>query len=509
MTDAEAVVTSLMRGKRLVIASNRGPAHFDRDENGELIAERGAGGLVTAMSQVLEQAGATWVACPMTDGDKELAASATRVPMPSEDPVYHLRFASIDSQEYDLYYNEISNKILWFDFHYLWDLPLEPSFNGATIAAWNDGYARVNRDVAETIADECRAGAIEDPSSRPVVLLHDYHLMTAGQYVRELVPDVILTHFLHIPWPDPDYFKVLPTQIREEILEGMLACDVLGFHAQSYGDNFLSCVAEVMGLPVDWESRTTVWRGRTIRVRTYPISIHPDGLSKLSASDEVGAWEDRIAEIRGDCKMLLRIDRVDPAKNALRGFQAYDQMLSEHPELVGKVMFFAFLNPSREEVQAYHDYLESTQALVAEINERHGTDGWIPIHLEIEDDFPRSVAGLKNYDLLLVNSTQDGMNLVAKEGPILNENDGMLILSEGCGASNELEAGAIIVNPFDIGQTSEAMYRGLTVTAEERKARAELLVEVVSRNNILKWLYHQLYDIDQFISDEGRDLEGT
>lgn len=495
MSEAKDSISELLEGKKLIIASNRGPVSFVKDEAGRLRAKRGAGGLVTAMSFVLEAAKATWIACPISETDRDYAMQNKSIPMPANDPNYWLRFVRVDRPTYDLYYNEVSNKLLWFALHYLWDLVHEPILGEDIIRAWDEGYLAVNRAMAETIALEGKP--LEGSAERPIVMIHDYHLLTCGYEVKKLMPDTVVTFFQHVPWPQADYLRVLPEKIRDDIFKGLLACDLIGFHTEQYGENFLNCCRQFIDCEIDWDNKIVRLDGREIKVRAYPISIQPDQLRRYARDTEVSEWVDRLRGKYDSQSLVVRVDRVEPTKNAVRGFRAFDLMLERHPELLGKVKFLACMYPSRDSLSVYRNYLDEVSRVAEEVNKKHGNDSWRPISLEIEDNYPRSTAALRIYDVLLVNSIADGMNLVAKEGPVLNERSGTLVLSGNSGAFNELGDGAIIVNPFDVSETAEALYQAVTMPESERKLRAERLANVMEENDSLKWLYHQLCDADK------------
>ena len=478
-----------MDDQRLVIVSNRGPAQFERVD-GERVVQRGGGGLVTALTGLVAHRGALWVASAMTPEDIEVAREAGDDPVMVEldDVSYDVCLVESDGDAYDSFYSVIANPILWFVQHYLWDLSNAPDIRQEEADAWEHGYKVVNADIADAvltrIADE----------TEPLVMLHDYHLYTAPALIRDARPDAFLQHFVHIPWSQPDSWRILPVAWREEIYRGLLANDIIGFHTTAYCRNFLHCCRELMELEVDYERGAVLHSGRETWVRAYPLGIDAGRLDRAADSDEVAAYEQELLRRRRD-HLVIRVDRADLSKNVLRGFTAFDTFLQQHPEFRERVTFIAHLQPSRQDVPEYQEYLERIEALVAVVNHRHGTTDWMPIDLRIYENFPEAVARYKHFDLLMVNSIFDGMNLVAKEAPAVNTRDGVVMLSENTGSHEELGDCTLTVNPFDIQEQAETIHRALTMDAEERRLRAERLREIVRARDPGVWIDEQLADI--------------
>ncbi|HJW36652.1 MAG TPA: trehalose-6-phosphate synthase, partial [Actinomycetes bacterium] len=332
---------------------------------------------------------------------------------------------------------------------------------------------------------------------RALVMLHDYHFYLVGQEIRERCPGVLLSFFLHIPWPGPDAWRVLPPAWRERLLTGLLGNDVVAFHTEGFARNFLLSAQELLGLPVDLEAMTVRVGDRVVAARHYPISIDVASLRALAGSAEVAehARELREAFCDGDRQLVLRVDRTDPSKNIVRGFQAFATMLEDHPELAGRVSFLALLQPSRQDVPEYADYLDEIGAAVARINAAHGAEGHQPVDLRLSGDFALAVAAYTVCDVLMVNALADGMNLVAKEAVVVNRRDSVLALSENTGAHQELGAFAVTLYPFDIQQQADALYESLTMDRGLRRARREAAAKVVEENDIAKWLNAQLTDL--------------
>src|SRR3954453_7041325 len=475
----------------LIIVSNRGPAQFDRDDSGERTVRRGGGGLVTALSGLVSHRDALWIASAMSDEDLAVSEEQGGPVEVSIDGIdYRVLMVESDAEAYDRFYNVIANPILWFIQHYLWDISNAPDIRRQELDAWDYGYQTVNQDIA-------KAGLAEiEGEERPLVMLHDYHLYTAPGMIRAERPDPFLHHFVHIPWSQPDSWRILPTRVRSAIFEGMLANDIIGFHTQAYCINFLPCCDELLDdVEVDYHAAEVRHAGGKTIARAYPLGIGAERLKRAASSTGVAPAEREVLERRRQ-HLIIRVDRADLSKNVLRGFTAFDPFLSQHPEFREKVTFIAHLQPSRQDVPEYAEYLERIEALVAVVNHRHGTTDWMPIDLKIYENFYDAVARYKHFDLLMVNSLFDGMNLVAKEAPAVNTRDGVLMLSENTGSHQELIDYAISVNPFDIQEQADAIYRALTMAAEERHRRAEGLRRIIFSHNPGDWVDAQLKDIE-------------
>jgi trehalose 6-phosphate synthase len=489
----------------LVLLSNRGPVTFDRDTLGRTV-NRGAGGLVSALSGLAEHLDdAVWVCGVATQEDAVVAREAEGgsilvqthpgplvVEGKPEGPAVRVRLVATDPRAYADFYSVWSNPILWFIQHGLYGRTLSPVLTQVEHDAFENGYAAVNRAYAEAVVDEVRARG-----GKALVLLQDYHFYLVAEHVREQCPDVVLTHFIHIPWPGPDEWRVLPADIRERLLRGLLGSDVVGFHTRRYARNFVLCAQELLGLSVDLEELTIAVGDRTVRARYYPISVDPAKLDSALASEEVAGHEAmlRYVFLEGDRQLIVRVDRTDPSKNVVRGFLAFGTLLDQHPELVGKVSFLALLQPSRTDVPEYADYIALIGAVVAEINARHTKEGRQPIDLRMVEDFKLAVAAYSICDVLMVNAIADGMNLVAKELAVVNRRGGVLALSETAGAHEQLGEFAVTLHPFDVQQMADALYEALTMPDEERRRRLAAIEDQVRTHDVRRWLSDQLADL--------------
>ncbi|AJF66480.1 alpha,alpha-trehalose-phosphate synthase (UDP-forming) [Streptomyces vietnamensis] len=442
----------------VLVASNRGPVSYALGEGGSLDARKGGGGLASALSTI-DARESLWVCAALGEGDREAVRRGTAEP--------GVRMLDIDPATYTDAYNGIANSVLWFLHHHLYDIPREPVFDAEFHRRW-ESYRSYNRAFAETLAAEAAEGA--------AVLVQDYHLALVPGQLRDLRPDLRIAHFTHTPWASPAYLRMLPTDIREELLRGMLGADVLGFHTRAWAEAFEAGAGDL---------------GRT-QVATYPLGVDGEELRALAYRPEV---DDRLARLRqeiGDRKTIVRVDRTELSKNILRGLQAYRELLTAHPEWRDRVVHLASAYPSRQDLEAYRAYTAAVRSLAAEINAEFGTADWQPVLVSVEDDFTRSLAAYRLADVALVNPVRDGMNLVAKEIPVVSETGCALVLSREAGAYEELHEDALAVNPFDVTETAEALRTALTMPPSERADRTKRLAATAVSLPPQRWFLAQL-----------------
>jgi trehalose 6-phosphate synthase len=474
--------------RRILVASNRGPVSF-ADEDGTLVPRRGPGGLVSALAPVVQETEGLWVASAMDESDRQKASEGPRLDVRIDDARYRVRLLSHDRETFDRFYNEVSNRLLWFLHHYLWDLPRVPSLTEEDRASW-DAYRQVNEAFAEALAEEAGAGDAD-------VLVQDYHLSRVPAMLRERAPGTSIAHFHHVPFAAADYLRLLPREVREELLTGLLGADLLGFHTERWAENFLGACRLLEGTDVLWRRRAVKWQGRVVRVGVYPIAIDATQLRAAAAAPAARRRRRALRTWRGDRALLLRVDRVELSKNILRGFQAYEAFLRARQDWRERVVFLALLQPSRRAVAEYREYSDECRGEAERINAELGTDGWTPIEIRMNDDYLGVLAAYGLYDALLVNPVFDGMNLVAKEGPLLNRAGGALILSRTAGAHAELGRAAIGIDPVDVAGTAEAIAEALEMPREERSARAVRLRRAAASRTPKQWAGRQLRDLDR------------
>jgi len=492
---------------QLLVASNRGPVTFRVADGGEFVARRGGGGLVTALGGLARHHDVTWVSHAMGAGDVAMAATSGGGAFQEHargGGDYWLRVVGEPDSTYARYYHEIANPLLWFLQHRLFGFGWEPTIGRGTHAAWRC-YRQINERIADSIIHELTHRSGLEPDTVPFVMVHDYHLFLVPGMVRERLRGTGLSSpfvqfFLHIPWPDPGAWRALPRVWAKEVCESLLSCDVVGFQTARDSENFLRTVHHFLGASVEFRTGIVRYMGSLTRVRTYPISVAVDEFEEHAASATVRRLRDRISGMRpsganGDGKLIVRVDRTDPSKNIVRGFQAYALLLEEHPELHGEVSMFCQLDPSRQDIAAYVDYLAQVKAAANEVNQRFATATWTPLHVNLDSNFQAGVAAYCEYDVLFVNPVADGMNLVSKEGPLVNERDGVVVLSDQAGSFNELGPHVVPVNPFDVAQQADALLDALRMPAPERAERATALRAQVVGHDVRDWMDAQLDDI--------------
>jgi trehalose 6-phosphate synthase len=475
----------------IVIASNRGPFSFETREDGSYRVSRGSGGLVTALSALAQKHDVLWVASAMSDADRQWATEQGDQIQEVEE--IYLKLVIHDEAQYQKYYNTISNPLLWFIQHQLWDIPRSPTITRQTWDAWETGYKPINRGFAEAIASSL---ADQDPNRPVVIFVQDYHLYMVPHYLRQIVGDrVQIQPFIHIPWPGPDAWRILPAAMRTPMLASLLQSNCIGFQTEKDAFNFVqTCRFYLPGAHSHGSRNSIDYKGRTVKANTYPISVDVEKVKELADETETRLLKGELISFISDRRLILRVDRIEPSKNILRGLEAYRTLLEVYPEHRGKVQMLALLVPSRMEVDEYQDYLQQIMAQAGMINAEFSEALWEPVRIVVGDNYHRAIGAMQIYDALLVNPIADGMNLVAKEGVLVNQRDGILLLSEHAGAFYELGDHALTVSSFDIYGTAQAMNAALTMPAIERQERAEALRTIVEKADVRRWFYDQLED---------------
>ena len=483
---------ALLGHRNLILASNRGPIEYHVNEGGKLQGRRGSGGVVTALSAISQHMDLTWVASAMGEGDRSAAerAQGKRFKAPLVGHNLYIRFVVSSGSTYHKFYSVFCNPLLWFLQHYMWNSSHTPNIDARVYDAWENGYKSVNQAIAEAVVAE----ALESDLP-PLVMLHDYHLYLAASYIRKQIPNAIIQHFTHIPWPEPHYWQLIPGTMRQAICEGLCANDIVGLQTRRDVHNFLhTCEVFVKGAEADYKKCTIQINDRLIRVKSYPISVDVANLRRIVQSSWLQEYEEKLRPFCGE-KTIVRVDRMEPSKNIVRGFRSFDLLLQRYPDLVGKVNFLAFLVPSRTHIRQYQRYALEVAEVIEAINTKYGSNDWQPISVFHENNYVQALAGMRLYDVLLVNPVIDGMNLVAKEGPTINTCDGVLVLSEAAGACEQLGESSLPVTPTDLEGTMKAMYQALTMSPEARGQRAAALKKSIEEEDITMWLYRQLDDV--------------
>ena len=466
---------------KIALVSNRGPVSFVQSGSG-FDVNGPAGGAAPSLHRVLSRLhdGAVWFDATISNDDRR-AVAAGEMERVREELGYRVNLLDVDPDTYHRYYDVVSNRMLWFANHCLWDELDVKTFGDDEIAAWHEAYEPVNRRFAEEVA---RLG---DPSW--LVMFQDYHFSLAPKLLRELSPNQTIFHFTHSSFCGPKGLDRLPEPLARVVIEGMLGADLVGFHVADWMHGFYASCREI-GAEIDESKGLVTYQGRRSWVREYPIPIDAIDLRRRAEEPEVERWKETFLKAR-EGRLLLRADRMEPSKNVVRGFQAFGSVLDRREDL-RDTKFIACLYPSRQSMPEYQRYADEVLKAAAAVNERHPES----VALYNEDDFDRTLGSYKVYDALLVNSIMDGMNLVAKEGAALNENDGVLVLSRYAGAYEELGDHAItITDPLDVRETAAAIERALDLPAEERAQRAEALRKEVESRNPEDWVQEQLDDM--------------
>jgi trehalose 6-phosphate synthase len=473
------------RGRYLLTVSNRGPAEHRWSDEGGIETIPGQGGLATALRVAANLHPTIWLSSPLSEVDRLIAQG--KAEPAGVDGASH--FVVTEPSAYELFYGRFSNEVLWFLQH---SLPWPEDLDGAERRrAWKDGYQCVNQAFAAKVVEELDSGAVR------AVMFHDYHFYTAPAMVRKERPEAFLQHFIHIPWPAPAEWRRLEPSIVQEVCKGLLGNDSVVFQTHESATNFLDTCATFLPMAaVDPVEGTVTLGGRTTRAWSDAISVDPEELDEMAASPEFSRYRYLLRPSPG-VKTLLRVDRLDLTKNVVRGFEAYRMLLHDHPELRGKVYFLALLVPSRGDIESYREYQEEALGMVDEINREFGSLHWKPIRAIFENNRMQALAAMSLYDVLLVNPVADGMNLVAKEGPIVNTHEGVLVLSRTAGAYEELGETALGVDPYDVGATADALFRALTMPAPERHDRAQWLKSIIRSHDLRSWFQALLEDIDR------------
>ncbi len=473
---------------QIVIVSNRGPKDFVWAED-RWVARPASGGLVSMLSPLAREQGVVWFCCvsePPSAKQAEHGLFTTAADQ--QDEGLHVVPVPVPAETYHAYYGQISNEVLWMLQHRVLGHGGYEDLDADRHRAWADGYLAANARLADAVRATCRsAGA---------VLVQDYHLYPLPALLRAQLGPTPILHFTHIPFLDVGLMRLIPRLWREAILGGLLGADVVGVQTEGDGRSFLACCSELLHLPVDWEDRTiAVEGGRRVRVRAYPASVDVAALKADMKLPAVDAARARLADELGEMS-IIRVDRLDPSKNQLIGFLAFERLLEMRPDLRGRVRFSAFLVPSRTDLSVYRAYHDALYERIDAINARFTPDcGRPPINVFYTNDREQALAAMEACDVLLVNSLQDGMNLVAKEWAVVSRRPGVLVLSETTGAAEEATDSALFVSPLDIEGTARAMAEAFDMATTERAERLARFRERVFEWTARDWLAGQLRDL--------------
>ncbi|WP_329519353.1 alpha,alpha-trehalose-phosphate synthase (UDP-forming) [Spirillospora sp. NBC_01491] len=482
---------------QVLVASNRGPVSFSLSDDGALTMRRGGGGLVSGLAAVTgspEGPGTAedvlWVCAALSDGDRSAARAVTdgRLDRAGHDTGgAAVRMLDIPAATFQRAYNAVANSTLWFVHHLLYDTPRSPHFDARARRDWQS-YEAYNAAFADALARDAAQGA--------KAAVQDYHLSLAPRMLRDRRPDLKIVHFSHTPWAPPEYYRLLPDDIGEQILDGILGADHAGFLTERWAAAFLDCCEHLPGTKVDRLAQTVTRGGHVTRIGVHGLGVDADALRRRAAEEDVAA---RVRSLRaqvGGRQLIVRVDRTELSKNIVRGLAAYREMLVNHPEWRGRVVHLAFAYPSRYDLPEYRAYTAAVQQAAEQIIDEFGTPDWDPLILQVNDDYPRSLAAYRIADVLLVNPIRDGMNLIAKEGPVLSDRGCALVLSREAGAAAELAEDALMVNPYDVSQTAEALHRALLMPPGAREERCRRLAVAATALPPQQWFADQLAALD-------------
>ncbi len=484
-----------VEGNTIAIVSNRGPHDFIW-EDGRWVAKTASGGLVSMIEPLARQPNVVWFCCVSEPPGSEADRAGLYVTAKDQvDPELNVVPVPLPAAVYRDYYGDISNEVLWMLQHHLVGQFGYSSLDEQRHRAWGN-YLEANRRMAEAIV------ATEIPIS--AFLIQDYHLYPLPSLLREKFPGTPRLHFIHIPFPDPTMLKLVPKHWRDALLQGLLGADVVGMQTPADVRAFLGACEELLGREVDYARKVVILPEREVRVRAFPASVNPEEVRRVQESAEVAACRERIApELRKF--NIIRVDRLDPSKNQALGFRAFGRLLDLHPELRGHVRFLAFLIPSRTDLTVYREYHDAVFGEIEQVNARHRAEcGFEPIHVFYTNDRAQAFAAMESCDVLLVNSHEDGMNLVVKEWAIVSKKPGVLVVSETAGVASEAGASALQVSPLDVEGTAHALASAIEMPKEQRMARIEKLRETVAKWTARDWLNGQLGELGLQLPEHAR-----
>jgi len=470
---------------RIVLISNRGPNDFVWQED-RWIPKPASGGLVSMIDPLARRPDVAWFCCVSEPpGASEARASLFTTAADQTDPEHHIVPVPLPARVYQAYYGAISNEVLWMLQHHLVGQFGYSSLDAARHRAWSEGYLEANRRMVAAV----RASGI-----RPrAFLIQDYHFYPLPALLRQAFPDTPILHYTHIPFPGPATLKLIPQHWRDAILVGMLGADVIGLQTLWDARSFLGSCEELLGAEVDYKNRTVLAAdGRVVRVRVFPASTDPAAVQQTMHSPGVLSARQRLAPFL-DKLTVVRVDRLDPSKNQVIGFKAFGRLLEMRPELRGRLRFLAFLVPSRTDLSVYRDYRAAVYAAIREVNITYAQEcGFDPVEVFYTNDREQALVAMERCDALLVNSREDGMNLVVKEWAVVSNRPGVAILSETCGVASEIGAEALMISPLDIEGTARALAQAIAMSNEERWARLAGIRAKVHSWTAAHWLSAQL-----------------
>ena len=474
----------------IVLISNRGPNDFVWQQD-RWIPKPASGGLVSMIDPLARRPDVAWFCCVSEPPEaSEARASLYTTAADQTDPDHHIVPVPLPAWVYQAYYGAISNEVLWMLQHHLVGQFGYSSLDAERHRAWSEGYLEANRRMAAAV----RASGI-----RPrAFLIQDYHFYPLPALLRQAFPDTPILHYTHIPFPGPATLKLIPRHWREAILGGMLGANVIGLQTLRDTRSFLGCCEELHGAAVDYTDNTVVAAdGRVVKVRVFAAGTDPAAVQQTMQSPGVRSARQRLAPYL-EKLTVVRVDRLDPSKNQIIGFKAFGRLLELRPDLRGRLRFLAFLVPSRTDLSVYREYRAAVYEAIGEVNATYAQAcGFDPIEVFYTNDREQALVAMERCDALLVNSREDGMNLVVKEWAVVSNRPGVVILSETCGVASEIGAEALMVSPLDIEGTAQAMAHAIDMSKKERRARLAGIQAKVRSWTAAHWLSAQLDALQQ------------
>ncbi len=460
--------------------------------------------MVSGLLTVASQTDLLWVCAALSDADRAAARAAPegRLELDGQEGAGSSAVLMLDipPDTFAAAYNAVANSTLWFVHHMLYELPRQPSFGPQFEAEWEQ-FRNYNQAFATALAQAADGRHGSAAGARAVV--QDYHLSLVPRMLADQQPDLRIAHFSHTPWAPPDYYRVLPDGVAREVLDGILGADHAGFLCQRWADAFADCCEAILGAEVDRARQQITYRGHVTGIGVHALGVDAAELTGRAAEPDVAQRLADLTELAGGRKLIVRIDRTELSKNIVRGLAAYRELLVSRPEWHGRVMHLAFAYPSRTDLAEYREYTAAVQRLARQIEEEFATPDWTPLVVRVDDDYARSLAAYRAADVLLVNPTRDGMNLVAKEAPIVSDHGCALVLSREAGAAAELDQAALMVNPFDISATAAALHEALAMGDAERTRRCGELARAAGALPPARWFADQLAALDTALDGVG------
>ena len=492
MADLAQLCIDITERYSLIVASNRGPVEYRSADDNKLVPRHTSGGVVTALGALPEETDFTWISSALGEADRRATSpdGSPKIPHPEAKFSGSIRFVKPSRRVYHKFYNIICNPLLWFLHHYMWNTPYSPNVDSTVYDAWVSGYRQVNQSFVTEILEEI------DSSSKPtLVMLHDYHLYLCAGLLREARPDVLIQHYIHVPWPESRYWYLLPVTIVREICYSLCKADIVGFHTMADSRYFLSTISLLdLDADIDWDNQIVVMDGHKCTIKVYPMGINPDEVVKISESRRVREHQRALIDSATDIS-VVRIDRAEPSKNIVRSLKAFEILLKDRKDLQEHVTFWAFIVPSRSHIRQYQRYLEEIRQEINRINTAYRTDIWTPVVAFIENNYLQAVAAMTFYDVLLVNTISEGTNLIAQEGPLVNAKNGAMVLSNTSGVYPHLKDGVIGISAADLQGTADAMGKAIELPSEDRRLKQRVLREAIGRISLANWLSKQFDDL--------------